>query len=130
MIASTCLDIVKLKQFVPCVVRDDRSDFRTNVVEIVFDPLRIDDANRDFKAAGFEFDEAKSMVVAVNDDGSILLWTGNSGVLQLHKRGSSNYPRECRAFNDILGLTVPFKIKNKKPEVDAMLVELRNVYGK
>jgi hypothetical protein len=130
MIASACLDVLKLKPFVPCEVRDARSELHTKIVEIVFDPLRIDDVNRKFKAAGYEFDAETTMVIAVTDDDSILVWTGNSGVSQVRKSGSADRPRERRAFSDILGLTFPFKIKNKKAEIDAMLAELRSVYGK
>lgn len=129
MIASTCLDIVKLKHFVPCEIRDNGGEFRATMIDVVFDPLRIDSVNHAFRDAGYKFDETTTMVIAVNDDESILLWTGNSGVLQLWKGGSDESPNERRAFNDILGLTFPFMIKNKKSEVDAMLAQLRSKYG-
>ena len=71
-------------------------------------------------------------MIAVNEDGSILLWGGLNSIFHLRRgeqiRGA--FDEEHLAFNDILDLTGRFKIKNKKVEFDELLAQLQATYGR
>lgn len=75
--AARALDVVKMKAFPPCEVEDRFNGYKTRIVEVVFDPLRIEAVNSRFKAAGYNIGEGMQ-VIAVNEDGSILLGGGSN----------------------------------------------------
>src|SRR5215813_2974459 len=113
-LASASLDVMKLKAFVPCKVEDGITKYKSTIVDIVFDPLRVKQINSKFKRAGFKFPSGTN-VIAVNKNGSILLWGGMNSVFHLRKGeelNEKNWEKHL-AFYDIQGLTRPFKIKNK-----------------
>jgi hypothetical protein len=128
--ATTCLDIVKMKAFVPCQVEDEFTAYQTTMVEIVFDPLRIEEVNARFKAAGYEVDEGMQ-VIAVNEDGSILLWGGLNSVFHLRpgEHIEDAFDEQHLAFEDLLDLTKRFNIKNKKGEIDELIAQLKTTYS-
>jgi len=119
-----------MKAFVPCDVDDRLSQYKAKIVEVVFDPLRIPEVNSRFKAAGYDFDD-KMQVIALTEDGSILLWGGFNSVFHLRKgeRIEGAFDEKHLAFNDILHLTARFKIKHKKVEIDDLLAQLKETYG-
>ena len=123
--AGTCLDLVKMKALVPCKVKDELNNYEGEIVEIVFDPLDPEKVNRQFKAAGYEVPKDFN-VIAVNRDRTILLWGGLNSVYYLHKNERLEESWESNlAFNDIVGLTRQFKIKNKKVEIDELIEKLK-----
>lgn len=128
--ATRALDVVKMKGLVPCEVSDDLTGYRGRIVEVVFDPLRIPEVNARFQADGFHIpDEAQ--VIAVNDDGSILLWGGLNSIFHL-RRGetiSGAFDEAHLAFNDILDLTNRFKIRNKRAEIQELIQQMEQRYG-
>lgn len=128
--ASRALDVVKMKAFVPCEVENQFKSYKARIVEHVYDPVRVPEVNGRFKAAGFEFAD-DMQVIAVTEDGSILLWGGLNSVFHLRKgeRISGVFDRKHLAFNDILDLTNRFKIKNKKVEIDELIAQLKKTYG-
>ena len=131
MIASTCLDIVKISRFVPCDVKDEMNSYQSTIVDVVFDPLRIDEVNSEFKAAGYEFDDELMKVIAVNDDGSLLLWGGLNAVYHLRKSERMDNPLENNlAFNDILDLTFPFNIKKRRWKLTNCFLSCRRLMVK
>jgi hypothetical protein len=126
---SRALDVIKMKAFVPCDVEDALTGYRGKIVDVVFDPLRIEDVNAGFRADGYRFDD-EMQVIAVNEDGSILLWGGLNSVFHLRRgeRISGPFDEKHLAFNDILDLTARFKIKNKRPEINELLGQMRRQY--
>ncbi|HYE18505.1 MAG TPA: hypothetical protein VEA69_08675 [Tepidisphaeraceae bacterium] len=127
--ASTCLDIVKMRPFLPCEIRSECDDFHGTLVEIVFDPLKINQVNAQFEAAGYHVPE-DMQVVGRTDDGSILLWGGMNSVYHLKMGEHLDDSWESNmVFEDVLHLTRPFKIKNKKVEIDEMVAQLKRVYA-
>ena len=126
--ASSCLDIVKMKAFVPCEVEEPKTHFKCTIAEIVFDPLQIEKVNDKFRTAGYIFDEGLR-VIAVCDDGVILLWGGFNSVYHLRKGEQIVGAFQNLAFEDLLDLTQRFKIKNKKPEIDALIAALKQAYS-
>jgi hypothetical protein len=125
--ASRALDVVKMKAFVPCDVEDRLNAYEARIVEAVFDPLRIEEVNARFAAEGYVIPEAMQ-VIAVNADGSILLWGGMNSVYHLRKGEEIKGAFDHLAFNDILDLTGRFRIKNKKVEIDALVQGLKEKY--
>jgi hypothetical protein len=126
--ASRALDVVKMRAFVPCDVADRLNGYKGRIVEVVFDPLRIEEVNARFVGAGYIVPDGMQ-VIAVNEDGSILLWGGLNSVYHLRKGEEIKGAFENLAFNDILDLTNRFKIKNKKVEIDALVAGLKEKYG-
>lgn len=124
--ASRALDVIKMKAFVPCQVSNELNNYKARIVEVVFDPLRIREVNARFKAAGYNIGD-DMQVIAVNEDGSILLWGGLNSVFHLRKGETINGTFDLKhlAFDDILDLTQRFKIKNKKVEIDEMIAHLK-----
>lgn len=125
MIASHCLDILKLGDFVPFEIELSETGSKATIEEIVFDPLRIYEVNDKYRQAGFEIDEQFSRVIAVMADGSILVWFGHTTIYLLEK----DTDKKIEAFNDLLDLTFDFNIKNKRPEINGLLREMRECYG-
>ena len=128
--ASRALDVAKMKAFVPCEVDDRLNHYKGKIVEVVYDPLRIPEVNAEYRAAGYEFSD-DMQVIAVTEDGSILLWGGLNSVFHLRKGEKIGGPFDEKhlAFNDILDLTQRFKIKNKKVEIDELIAKLKEKYG-
>lgn len=126
--ASSCLDIVKLKEFVPCDVENSLNGVKTRIARIVFNPSQIDEVNKEFQAAGYIIRKGMA-VIAVNEDESILVWGGVNSVYHMRKREEVNGILDKLAFDDLLDLTQRFKIKNKKVEIDAMMALLKKTYG-
>ena len=128
--ATRALDVVKMKAFVPCEVGDEITGYKGRIVQIVFDPLRIPEVNSGFAADGFNIDDGMQ-VIAVNEDGSILLWGGINSIFHLRRGEQIRGPFDERhlAFNDILDLTGRFKIKNKRVEIDELIEQMRQKYG-
>lgn len=127
--ASRALEVVKLKAFIPCEVENQHKTYKTRIVEHVYDPLRVPEVNARFKAAGYDVDD-QVQVIAVNEDGSILVWGGFNSVFHLGKDEQIDGALDMKhlAFDDILDLTNPFKIKNKKVEVDELIAKLKETY--
>jgi hypothetical protein len=128
--ASRALDVAKMKAFVPCDVEDRLNNYKARILEAVYDPLNIPETNAKFRAAGYEFDDSMQ-VIAVTDDGEILLWGGLNSVYHLGKgeKITGAFDEKHLAFNDILNLTNRFKIKNKKVEIDELIASLKTKYG-
>ena len=128
--ATRALDVVKMRDRVPCEVDDEINHYRCTIQEIVFDPLRIEEVNAQFEAQGFII-PGGMQVIAVNSDSSILLWGGMNSIFHLRPgeqiRGS--FDEKHLAFNDILDLTNRFRFKNKRVEIDELLAELAAKYG-
>jgi hypothetical protein len=124
------LDVVKMRDLMPCDVDNPQYGYAARIVDIVLDPLRIEEVNRHFIEEGFSVDEGMQ-VIAKNEDGSILLWGGFNSIFHLRKgeRISGAFDENHLAFDDILDLTARFKIKNKKPEIDALLAQLTAKYA-
>jgi phage terminase large subunit-like protein len=125
--ASSCLDLVKMKPLMPCAVEDRLNNYKCTIKEVVFDPLRIEEVNEQFQAAGYNVKDLQ--VIAVNDDDSILCWGGFNSVYHLKKGETIVGAFDNLAFNDIMSLTQKFKIKNKKVEIDAMVAQMKAKYS-
>src|SRR5690348_5765676 len=80
--AGDCVELVKMKAHVPCKVERPQTGFRATITEIVFDPLRLQEVNAQFRADGFDFED-DLQVIAVTEGGSILLWGGLNSVYHL-----------------------------------------------
>jgi hypothetical protein len=128
--ASRALDVAKMRAFVPCEVEDRLNEYKAKIVEAVYDPLCIPEVNARFRAAGYDFSD-DMQVIAVTEDGSILLWGGLNSVFHLRKgeKIAGPFDEKHLAFNDILNLTNRFKIKNKKVEIDELIASLKKKYG-
>jgi hypothetical protein len=128
--ASAALELVKMKALVPCDVDDKFTGYKGRIVELVFDPRKVEETNARFEAAGFHI-PADMQVVAVMENGSILMWGGINSLYYLakgeHLHESLNYNL---AFCDVRDLLNPFKLKNKKVELDELIAHLRAKYGK
>ncbi|MFT3787365.1 MAG: hypothetical protein QM770_14565 [Tepidisphaeraceae bacterium] len=130
--ASRALDVAKMKAFVPCDVSDRINNYKAKIVEAVYDPLCIPEVNARFREAGYEVPtNDETAVIAVNEDGSILLWGGLNSVFHLRKgeKIAGAFDGAHLAFNDILDLTARFKIKNKKVEIDELIAKLKQKYA-
>lgn len=124
VMASRALEVLKLRGFVPCDVRCHRTGFKARIIELVFDPLRIAEVNARFSAEGYLVGE-RMTVIAVTDNGSILLWGGANSVYHLGRGEALPDILSNIAFEDILHLTGPFRIKNTKAEIDRFISDLR-----
>src|SRR6267142_3483695 len=103
--ASSCLHIVKMKAFVPCEVEDELNNYKGRIVEIVFDPLKVEEVNARFEAAGYHIPE-DMRVIATTAEKTILIWGGLNSVYCLHKGEQLDKSLEVNlAFNDIVDLT-------------------------
>jgi hypothetical protein len=128
--ASSCLDVMKMKAFVPCDVADELNKYKANISEVVFDPLKVQETNAQYTKAGYIIPDDFA-VIALTTDKKILLWGGLNSVYYLRKGEKLHKSLEKNlAFNDIVDLTNHFKIKNKKPELDALLAQLHELHGK
>ena len=128
--ASSCLDIVKMKGLVPCKVDDEVTGYTGKITEMVLDPLKIQEVNARFEAAGYII-PSDFAVIALTSNKKILIWGGLNSVYYLKKGEELDKSlEENMAFNDIVDLTGPFKIKNKKTEVDDLITQLKKVYSK
>jgi len=128
--AGDCLDLIKMGSLVPIEVKDELTGYKTKIVEMVFDPVRLAEVNGRFAAAGYLIPE-KMNVIGVNHDGTILVWGGPNCVFWLRKgEPISDGWDDNVAFQDLRDLTGQFKIKNKKPEIDDMIAELKKAFGK
>jgi hypothetical protein len=128
--AARCVELLKMKALVPRDVECPPNQFRRRVV-VVFDPLRVAEVNARFKDDGYLFgDDADpgAAVVAVNDDGSVLVWGGLNSVYCLRRGERSTGLLDKIAFDDIAQLIRPFGIKNTKAEVAAMTEQLKRHY--
>ena len=128
--ASRALEVVKMKVFIPCEVENQFKTYKTKIVEHVYDPLRVEEVNARFKAEGYDVDDEDVHVIAVNEDGSILLWGGLNSVFHLRKGEKIAHCLDTKhiAFDDILDLTNRFKIKNKRVEIDELIAKLKTKY--
>jgi hypothetical protein len=128
-LASRALDVVKMKAFVPCDVDEPRRGYKTRIVEAVYDPLAVPETNARFEAAGYDVPD-DMQVIAVCENGEILLWGGLNSVYHLGKDEKfTALGGKHMAFNDILDLTNRFRIKNKKVEIDELVARLNEKYG-
>lgn len=123
--ASRFLDIVKMKSFVPCEVEAPLTGYKAKIVQVVFDPLKMEEVNESFRQSGYYVGDGMN-VIAVMDDRSILL-LGNSAVSFVGKNEKIQGVLDDShvAFYDIMDLTRQFKIKNKKTEIDELVVKLK-----
>lgn len=128
--ASAALETMKMKAFVPCDVEDKINNYKCRIVEAVFEPLKIEETNARFAKQGFIIPD-EFHVIAVNEDGTILLWGGMNSVYYLKKGEKLPGTLEGNlAFNDIRDLINRFKIKNKKPELDELMAAMKKKYSK
>lgn len=125
-VAGDCVDLVKMKTFVPSEVADKMTGYKTRIVEMLFDPLRHAEVNAKFRADGFEFDD-RMHVIALTDDGEILLWSSWNSIYHLERGGRISNPLDEKhmAFQDIKDLTEQFALKRKKVDIDEMFALLR-----
>jgi len=81
----------------------------------------------DLRANDPEFFDDRMQVIAINDDGSILLWGGANSVFRLRpgERISGSLDEQHLVFEDISHLTDLFEIEVKKKEVDEMTSKLK-----
>jgi hypothetical protein len=128
--ASRALQVAKMKAFVPCQVDDPLNKYKATIVKVVYNPLCVPEVNATFKAAGYDFPD-DMQVIAVTEDGSILLWGGLNSVFHLRKGETiaGMFDAKHLAFNDILDLTDRFKIKNKKVEIGELIAKMKSKYG-
>jgi hypothetical protein len=128
--ASRALEVFKMKAFIPCEVENQHKTYKTRMIEHVYDPLHVAEVNARFKAAGYDVDD-QMQVIAVNEDGSILLWGGLNSVFHLRRDEKIDGALDLKhlAFNDILDLTDRFKIKIKKVEIDELIAKLKEKYA-
>ena len=129
--AGDCLDLIKMRSLVPVEVEDEPTGHKTKIVEMVFDPMQIPEINARFQSAGFLIPDEMN-VIAVNRDGTILVWEGRLNCIFWLRKGEpiSDGWEENIAFQDLRDLTGRFKIKNKKPEIDDMIAALKKAFGK
>jgi len=128
--ASSCLDVMKMRAFVPCQVADELNNYKATITEVVFDPLKVKKTNARYAKSGYIIPRDFA-VIALTDDKRILLWGGMNSVYYLQKGEELDKSLEMNlAFNDIVDLTQRFKIKNKKPEIDDLLAQLKELYAK
>jgi hypothetical protein len=125
--ASTALDITKMKAFTPCDIDSWKTSFKARMTDVVFDPLRIEEVNAKFIAAGYKVPDDTS-VIAITDDDTILIWGGANSVYHLRKGGEIKGGLDDLAFEEISDLTRLFKIKNKKVEIDGLIAQLKEKY--
>jgi hypothetical protein len=127
---TSCLDIVKMKAFVPCEVDDALNNYKATITEVVFHPLKIKETNARYAKAGYII-PPDFAVIACTADGKILLWGGLNSVYYLQKGEELDRSLEVNlAFNDIVDLTQRFKTKNKKAEIDELLAQLKALANK
>lgn len=127
---GSCLDVMKMKSFVPCAVADELNNYTATITEIVFDPLKVQQTNAQYSKAGYIIPD-DFVVIALTADKKILLWGGMNSVYYLRKGEKLHKSLEVNlAFNDIVDLTGHFKIKNKKAEIDDLLAQLKELHGK
>jgi hypothetical protein len=127
--ATDCLDLIKMRSLVPIEVEDEVTGYKTKIVEMVFDPVRLSQVNKRFAAAGYLIPEEMN-VIAVNEEGTILVWGGANCVFWLRKGKPIAKGLEPNlAFQDLRDLTGQFKIKNKKAEIDEMLAQLKQTFS-
>ena|SRR5882672_2550014 len=127
---SSCLHVMKMKAFVPCDVADELNKYKAIITEVVFDPLKVKETNAQYTKAGYIIPDDFA-VIALTADKKILLWGGLNSVYYLRKGERLHKSLEVNlAFNDIVDLTGRFKIKNKKPEIDDLLEQLKELHGK
>lgn len=125
-----CLDLVKMSSLVPVEVEDELTGYKTRIVEMVFDPLRLKEVNERFTADGYPIPEQMN-VIAVNEDSTILVWGGPNTVFWFRKEEPVSDDWEANlAFQDLGDLTHRFKIKNKKAEIDELIALLKQTYSK
>jgi hypothetical protein len=128
--ASECLTLLKMRELVPFEVEATHSDFKAKVVEMVFDPFKIKEVNARFASAGYPVLDGLE-VIAVNEDGSILLWGGAAGIFYARKGEPFDEGwEENSVYDDVLDLIGRFNIKHKKAEVDEMIAKLQTHYTK
>ena len=98
---------------------------------MVFDPMHIAETNARFQAAGFLIPDEMN-VIAVNDNGTILVWEGHLNCILWLRKGEpiSKGWDDNLAFQDLGDLTHRFKIKNKKVELDDMVARLKEMLDK
>ena len=128
--ASSCLDVMKMRAFVPCQVADELNNYKATITEVVFDPLKVKKTNACYAKSGYIIPRDFA-VIALTDDKRILLWGGMNSVYYLQRGEELDKSLEMNlAFNDIVDLTQRFKIKNKKPEIDDLVAQLKELYAK
>ena len=126
--ASTALDVAKLKNFTPCDVQNRLGPYKGRIIKIVFDPLHIEDVDAEYRAAGYKVDD-ELHVIAETESGEILLWGGFNSIYHLKKGEKIVGAFDNIAFEDVRDLTQQFKIKNRKPEIDELIAQLKAKYS-
>ena len=119
---------MKMRAFVPCEVADELNSYEATITEVVFDPLKVQETNAHYAKSGYIIPKDFA-VITLTADKRILLWGGINSVYYLQKGEELDKSLEMNlAFNDIVDLTQRFKIKNKKPEIDDLLAQLKELY--
>jgi hypothetical protein len=124
--ATHFVKIDKIKALVPRTVKAQANGRPIKIREIVFDPLQIKKVNAKFTNDGSILDDRK-YVIAVNADGSILVWGGANSVFRLRAgaRITGALDERRLAFEDISHFTDAFEVEATKKEVDAMIAKLK-----
>ena len=120
-----------MKRLVPVDVEDRGNGYKGRIVEVVFDPLRIAEVNARFKAEGFVLggdEDDATRVIAVCEDGAILVWGGVNSVFHLRKGERIAGPFDKVAFDDVVRLARPFNFKHTRGEVAGMVEALKRKY--
>jgi hypothetical protein len=111
-------------------VRPELNNYKATITQVVFDPLKVQETNARYAKFGYIIPKDFA-VIALTADQKILLWGGMNSVYYLRKGEELDKSLEVNlAFNDIVDLTQRFKIKNKKLEIDDLLAQLKELYGK
>ena len=82
--ATRFVELEKIKSLVPRTIKAQVKGRRIAVAKVVFDPLRMKKVNAEFKDNGFFLDD-RNNVIAMNADGSILVWGGANSVFRLRR---------------------------------------------
>jgi hypothetical protein len=124
--ATHFVKLEKMRTLVPRTVKAQWSGRPIKVKAIVFDPLQLQKVNAKFTDDGFILDDRK-YVIAVNADGSILVWGGANSVFRLRAgaRITGALDEKRLAFEDISHFTDAFEVDATKKEVDAMIARLK-----
>ncbi|HEY5913132.1 MAG TPA: hypothetical protein VJA21_21285 [Verrucomicrobiae bacterium] len=124
--ATHFVKLEKMRTLVPRTIKAQWNGRPIKVREIVFDPLQIKKVKAKFTEAGFILDDRKH-VLAVNADGSILVWGGANSVFRLRAgaRITGALDERRLAFEDIGHFTDAFEVDATKKEVDAMIGKLK-----
>lgn len=97
--ASRALDVAKMRDVLPCDVDDRLTGYHGRIVEVAFDPLRIEETDLHFRDAGYGVDDDLH-AIALTEAGELLLWGGFNSIYALKKGERVVGVSDHLAFND------------------------------